>query len=202
MKSNSIKATRGRPKTLNREHILDVAIQAYWEEGVDTVSLNELCKKAKVSKPGLYREFGNEDGLRKAALLAYEEKILAPLLQMLTVNAPFRETLDNLVTLTTTDSVEWPYPKGCLFVNMRESHTRMGEATREQIDHTLERVLTLFEHWVERSREKGEFSAEMSSKFAATYIYSQISYAQSQMARGEEQNRVREILTTALSMLR
>ena len=49
MNSKATKASRGRPKTLDRDHILDVATQAYWKEGVGAVSLNELCKKAKVS---------------------------------------------------------------------------------------------------------------------------------------------------------
>ena len=38
-------------------------MQTYWQEGVDSVSVNEICKKAEVSKPGLYREFNNEEGL-------------------------------------------------------------------------------------------------------------------------------------------
>lgn len=195
------KASRGRPKTLNREHILDVATQAYWEEGIGAVSLNELCKKAKVSKPGLYREFGNEDGLRKAVMFNYDKNVLAPLYQMLAKDEPFRKTLDDIVTSVTSDSEERQMPNGCLFVCMRESYNQMGEVTKEQLDHTSGRVLAAYEDWVERSKTKGEFTADISSEFAATYIFSQMSFAASQMARGEDRTTVRAVLKMALSML-
>lgn len=176
-------------------------MQAYWEEGIDDISLNEICRRAKVSKPGLYREFGNEDGLMKAVLLAYWKKVLTPMLQIVNTDASFRETLDNLVSFATTVDNDQEVPKGCLMVKMRQSRMRMGKATQEQIDRTQEQVLTVYEDWVERSKAKGEFSADMSSQFAAIYIDAQLSNALAQIARGEQNNTVRAILMMAFSML-
>lgn len=201
MSLDSVRASRGRPKTLSRDHILNVAMQAYWEEGAGDVSINEICRKAKVSKPGLYREFGNEDGLMKEVLIAYQNNMLAPILQMLNADTTFRETLDELVLFVTANNDDQDMPRGCLVVQMRESRMRMGEATREQIDLTERQVLTMYEEWIERSKAKGEFSADMSSQFAATYIDAQLSHALSQIARGEQKNNVKNILKTALSML-
>lgn len=201
MNAKSTKPSRGRPKTLNRDHVLDVAMHAYWKEGIDGISLNEICRRCKVSKPGLYREFGSEDGLMKAVLIAYQEQVLTPVLQMLTTETPFRETLDNLVSFVTTVNAKQEAPKGCLVVKMRESRTRVGDATRKEIDCTEERALTAYEDWVERSKAKGEFSADMSSQFAATYIDAQLSNALSQIARGEQSNNVKKILRMAFSML-
>lgn len=195
------KASRGRPKTLNRDHTLTVALHAYWREGIHAVSLNEICRKAKVSKPSLYREFGNEDGLMKAVLIAYQKTVLTPILRMVTTDTPFRETLDNLVSFVTTVHDHQELPKGCLLVKMRESRMRMGEATREQIDRAQKQVLTVYEDWVERSKAKGEFSADMSSQFAATYMDAQLSNAMLQLARGEPNNHVKKILGVAFSML-
>ena len=56
---------RGRPRTLQRDHVINVAMESYWVSGPSNVSVNDICKRANVSKPGLYREFGNEDGLQK-----------------------------------------------------------------------------------------------------------------------------------------
>jgi AcrR family transcriptional regulator len=201
MSKNTTKASRGRPKTLNRDHVLDVAMHAYWKEGIGNLSLNEICRRCAVSKPGLYREFGSEDGLMKAVLLAYQEQVLTPMLQMLTTEAPFRETLDNLVSFVTTGNGNQEAPKGCLLVKMRESRMRVGEATREQIDRAQEQALTAYEGWVERSKEKGEFSTDMSPQFAATYIDAQLSNALSQIARGEQSSNVKKILIIAFSML-
>jgi AcrR family transcriptional regulator len=176
-------------------------MDAYWKEGIGNVSLNEICRRCDISKPSFYREFGNEDGLMKAVLLAYDEQVIAPVTQMLKTEAPFRETLDNLVSFVTTASDNREAPKGCLLVKMRESRMRAGEATREQIDDIQEKRLTAYEKWVERSKTKGQFPTDMSSHFASTYIDAQLSSALSQIARGEDSQVVKKILIVAFSML-
>jgi AcrR family transcriptional regulator len=201
MSSNPDKASRGRPKTLDRDHVVDVAMDAYWKEGIGNLSLNEICRRCDISKPGLYREFGNEDGLMKAVLLAYQKQVLTPVLQMLNTETPFRETLDNLVSFVTTVNDNQEAPKGCLLIKMRESRMLVGEATREQIDCAQEQALTAYGKWVERSKTKGEFSTDMSSQFASTYIDAQLSNALSQIARGEDSQIVKKILIVAFSML-
>jgi TetR/AcrR family transcriptional regulator, copper-responsive repressor len=201
MKSNPMKPARGRPKTLDRDHVLDVAMDSYWKEDISNLSLNEICRRSGVSKPGLYREFANEDGLMKAVLIRYQEQVLDPLQQMLNSEASFQETLDSLVSFATSASCHHESPMGCLFIKMRESRMQLGEATRAQVDFLEEQGLSTFRKWVERSKAKGEFSANMSPEFAATYIDAQISYASSRLARGEEPKIVKKILSVAFSML-
>ena len=65
------KPARGRPKTMNAEQVLDVAMTAYWQSDAADVSVNAICQMAGISKPSLYREFGSEDGLSRAALDRY-----------------------------------------------------------------------------------------------------------------------------------
>ncbi len=201
MDKDIVKASRGRPKTLNRDHVVDVAMQAYWKEGIDAMSLNEICRRCEISKPGLYREFGSEDGLMKAVILAYQERVLTPVFQMLNTETPFRETLDTLVSFVTEVNDNQEASKGCLLVKMRESRMHVGDATREQIDFAHEQALKAYEEWVERSKKKGEFNANMSSQFASTYIDAQLSHALSQIARGEDSQMVKKILILAFSML-
>ena len=205
------KASRGRPKTLDREQTITVAMQTYWSEDVDSISLNEICRRAKISKPSLYREFGNEDGLMKAVLIAYQKQMLAPVYQIIAADAPFRETLDSLVSVVTRSSDaqffsddqsdDQAVPSGCLFVKMRESYRHLGEETRAEIDLAKKEALTVYEEWVERARAKGEFTGDMPSQFASIYIDAQLSNALSLLARGEPNDEVKKILTVAFSML-
>ncbi|MBA0189884.1 TetR/AcrR family transcriptional regulator [Pectobacterium odoriferum] len=201
MNLNPIKPSRGRPKTLDRDHVLDVAMDAYWKEDIGNLSLNEICRRSGISKPSLYREFSNEDGLMKAVLIKYQEQVLNPVQQMLNSKTPFREALDNLVSFATSVSCNHESPNGCLFIKMRESRVHLGEATRAQVDFLEEQGLSVFRKWVERSKAKGEFSADISSEFAAIYIDAQLSHASSQIARGEDQQIVKKILLVAFSIL-
>ena len=196
------KASRGRPKKFDRNHVLDIAQQSYWKLGINQVSINELCKMAGVSKPGIYREFGDEDGLMHAVLERYNKKILGPMLSFLSLDVSFHETLQNLALHSTSEDESFEMPKGCLFANMKESRLSLGESTIEQIDKTYQSVIKAFEQWVDEAKEKGEFKmTDMDSRFAAVYIYAQISFAQSQMMKGETSKDVRAILQVALSVL-
>ncbi|KPH92154.1 hypothetical protein AMS57_01080 [Pseudoalteromonas undina] len=176
-------------------------MEAYWKEDIGNLSLNEICRRSGVSKPGLYREFSNEDGLMKAVLIRYQEQVLDPLQQMLNSEASFRETLDSLISFATSASCHHESPMGCLFIKMRESRMHLGEATRAQVDFLEEQGLAAFGNWVERSKIKGEFSANMSPEFAAIYIDAQLSNASSQISRGEDPKIVQMMLLVAFSML-
>ena len=198
---NNSNAPRGRPRTLNRDHVLDVAMQAYWHDGVDNVSVNEICKKANVAKPGLYREFTNEDGLMKAALQSYQKKILAPLFEALKADAPFRETLGYIVASITMENHDEQAPKGCLMAKMRQSRSYMGAGTQAEISHIHEQVLDALHDWVLRSKTKGEFTADLPPKYAATYVDAQMHCAMLQLAQGEEKQTVKEVLTLSFSVL-
>ncbi|MBT3135008.1 TetR/AcrR family transcriptional regulator [Alteromonas sp. ALT199] len=196
------KASRGRPKKFDRNHVLDIAQESYWTLGINQVSINELCKLAGVSKPGIYREFGDEDGLKHAVLERYEKTILSPMLSVLSLDIPFHETLQNLALYSTSEDETSEMPKGCLFANMKESRLNLGDSTIEQIDKTYENVINALELWIDAAKEKGEFkTTAMDSRFAAIYIYAQISFAQLQMMKGESGKDARAILQVALSML-
>lgn len=201
MSLDPIKPSRGRPKTLDRERVLEVAMDSYWKEGIGNLSLNEICRRCDISKPGLYREFLNEDGLMKAVIFKYHQEVLSPVQQMLSGDAPFRETLDNLVLFATSVDDSQGAPKGCLLIKIREAQMHLGEETRAQIDLIQEQVLEAYKKWVERSKVKNEFSVDISSEFAATYIDAQLSNASSQLSRGEDPQMVKKILVTAFSIL-
>ncbi|MBQ4831562.1 TetR/AcrR family transcriptional regulator [Alteromonas sp. MMG017] len=200
--SEEKKASRGRPKKFDRNHVLDIAQESYWTLGINQVSINELCKLAGVSKPGIYREFGDEDGLTHAVLERYEKTILSPMLSVLSLDIPFHETLQNLALYSTSEDETSEMPKGCLFANMKESRLNLGDSTIEQIDKTYENVIKALELWIDAAKEKGEFkTTAMDSRFAAIYIYAQISFAQLQMMKGESGKDARAILQVALSVL-
>ncbi len=91
------KANRGRPKTFDRNHIIDIAMMSYWKEGPIAVSINEICKRAGVSKPSVYREFGSEDGLKRAAVSTYCDLLIAQFERGMDLESNFVQILDSLI---------------------------------------------------------------------------------------------------------
>ena len=163
---------KGRPKTIDLERIKNVAMINYWSDGPTNVSLNEICFKAKISKPGLYREFGGD------------------------------ETLDLLIAFVIGNKDEEHIKKGCLLAKFRQSREKFGEKTQEQIDIILRERYLNFELWIKKAKSKGEFDFPLSSKFVARYIISQLDYAVSGLANGENNNNIKDVLTLSLSVFR
>ena len=193
---------KGRPKTIDLERIKNVAMVNYWSDGPTNVSLNEICFKAKISKPGFYREFGGEDGLMQSVLLLYKNKLIKQILNILKLEKPFDETLDLLIAYVIEKRDEEHIKNGCLLAKFRQSRDKFGKKTQEQIDIILKERYLDFELWIKEAKSKGEFNHPLSPKLVANYIISQLDYAVYALANGEKNNNIRHFLTLALSVLR
>ena len=164
-------------------------MESYWRDGLDGVSLNELCRRAGVSKPGLYREFGGEDGLMDATLGRYAETVLAPSLVPITSGRPFAEVLTEVVE-TLTD-VNRAGPAGCLLVKMHHSPARLGPMVKDRVSALRAGARSAYAAWVEEAKGRGEVSAGISTEVAAVFIETQCSNLLVQMALGEDPESLR-----------
>jgi AcrR family transcriptional regulator len=102
MSDDDPKPARGRPRTMNAEKVLDVAMTAYWQSDPADVSVNAICQMAGISKPSLYREFGSEDGLSRAVLDRYAEQVLSEMFVILHGGKGLRGRLTRSSTLRAT----------------------------------------------------------------------------------------------------
>ena len=93
-KTNS---ARGRPKTLDRDRVLQTALIQYWSKGPANVSISDICNLTGASKPGVYREFGSDDGLKKAVLEVYHGLAIQPVIDILEKNQPTTDAIDALI---------------------------------------------------------------------------------------------------------
>ncbi len=196
------KLPRGRPKTMNRAHTLDIAMNSYWADGVGNVSLNEVCRRAKVSKPALYREFGNEDGLMKASLEQYQQQVLSKIYSTLSADIPFFDVLDILKTYATFGSKEPFVHTGCLFVLMKDKQSKLGDATKAELLQAHALILKAYESWIDKAKTNNEISTKVESRLLATYITTQLGSAFSQQKRGDNPEDIHQVLTMALLIIK
>ncbi len=180
--------TRGRPKSLDRQRTIELAMQSYWREGVEACSVNEICRLTQISKPGLYREFGGEDGLMEAVLSHYREQAVVPLLAMLSAERPFAETLRRLIDWMTQNRET---PSGCLFIKMRSTPKRLGLATTHLIKAIRHEMQAAYKTWYQRSLARHEVKAELEPDLAAYFIETQLVTVANLMAAGEPPEQVR-----------
>ncbi len=188
----------GRPKTVDRQRVVALAMDHWWRQGVSNASLNEVCRQVQLSKPALYREFGGQDGLMEAALGYYEEQVVAPVLAATEMDLPFAELVELLIVGMTNA----PGPAGCLFTEMRLGRAQLGEATTKRIRTMEQHRRQVFQAWYRRALDRGEVNASVSPAVAARYIDTQIAMALALLGACEPAESVAEQTRLAFRTLR
>lgn len=199
MSESDGKPARGRPRTMKADEALGVALTAYWRGDPADVSVNAICQLAGVSKPSLYREFGSEDGLKRAALDRYADEALSDLFAILRRGGGLEETLDALIDFASADP---RMESGCLFYKMRADKHRLGPRTRARVDEIDLAAKAAYAAFLQARDEAGELRDGLSVEAAAAYLGEQIGLAITQRASGETPARVREMMELALSVLK
>ena len=168
--TKDIRKGRGRLKSVERGQAVERATDLYWREGCHTLSLNEVCQRISISKPALYREFGGEDGLVEAVLAHYRDIVVNPVLEFLTAEQPFAETLEALIVGMTAPR---PFPPGCLFTEMRMIRQQLGAQSLTLLEEMEAERRDAFTRWYARAIDKGEVNASITSDEAGQFIDAQ-----------------------------
>ena len=196
--NNQDKRARGRPKTVKKQETTELAMQIYWEEGIHKYSLNEICRRVKISKPALYREFKNEDGLMEATLIHYRELVILPMLSLRELPLTFSEVLSQAIEILTS---ERDRPAGCLFTHLRLAKPFLGTATLHRLEEIEKERFIAFQEWYGKALELGQVNPELSPTLAAGYIDTQLNTLLLQMGAGGDPQLIREHAKLAFKVL-
>ena len=161
------KPARGRPRTMSEDKVLDIAVSAYQQTDPADVSVNAICQMAGISKPSLYRAFGNEDGLTLAALDRYAERVLGDLFAILQRNQPLDTTLGALIDFAVDDP---RLETGCLFYKMRAGKHRLGPKTRARVDEIDATAIQGFEAYLKGQQEACGWLSDQPFGVVARYL--------------------------------
>ena len=71
MVTNSSKRARGRPQGFIPDEALDRAVEMFWEHGYEGVDVERIARAVNVTKPALYRAFGDKSTLLLKAVERY-----------------------------------------------------------------------------------------------------------------------------------
>ncbi len=78
MVTNNSKRPRGRPKGFIPDEALDRAVEMFWEDGYEGVDVDRIARAVNVTKPALYRAFGDKSTLLLKAVERYTMTYGAP----------------------------------------------------------------------------------------------------------------------------
>jgi AcrR family transcriptional regulator len=188
---------KGRPQTLNRQHVLDVAMDALWTSDAANVSMNAICQLAGVSKPAVYREFGSEDGLIHAVLAQYEQQLMPKLVGIFDENNSIDDALKQLIDFVSNSEFT---QTGCLHVKLSGTHQCLGEQTKALVTRLKAGLLLLIESFIVRKANAGHWLSQYPAPIAVQYIFVQFTVGLNLRAAAIPSSDIKQIMILAFKL--
>ncbi|MEO1748803.1 MAG: TetR/AcrR family transcriptional regulator [Pseudomonadota bacterium] len=130
----------GRPKSFERDKVLDAAVLVFWKKGYEGASLDDLTGAMGINRPSLYSTFGNKRDLFLAALDRYTavqgSAQSAPLHTEPTIRAAIAGFYREIIRTVSTQNG----PCGCLIASVASEVAERDRKVREKIANNHERA--------------------------------------------------------------
>jgi AcrR family transcriptional regulator len=167
---------KGRPKTFNKAQASKIAMETYWKEGIENVSLNEMCRKIGESKPSVYREYGGEEGLQLAALELYYKDRVEPVGKILfdaeSILVGIKSAFDFLINEHFKDE---KMGAACMF-NREGMHPseNLSVMCKNFIEKKDKENMSFLKEGLKRALDKGDLNKDINIDTYSVYIFNQI----------------------------
>lgn len=106
-----------RPRTFEREDVLDKAMQVFWAQGYEATSVDDLVKATGLVRQSIYNTFGNKHDFYLEALEHYQAFLGARMLGALKHAPSVKQGFRRLFNQVVDDAVSDTTRRGCMMVN-------------------------------------------------------------------------------------
>jgi len=158
-----------RPRKFTPEEAVDSAMHAFWRDGAQHVSYDQLVKKTGASRHGLYQEFGSKDRLLLSSLQHYEKAVLGDLMdELLKEDAALQELkhfFHSIAKIARYDSDS----SGCLICNTQLEIPDKGPV-RSHIDSFFKRMRSVFQQCLDRAQQQGQIDSDKDTSDLSHYL--------------------------------
>jgi TetR/AcrR family transcriptional repressor of nem operon len=126
-----------RPRTFDPDHAVDAAMQAFWRQGYEGTSLDDLTAACGIGRGSLYAAFGSKDALYLRALEHYQATEGDRVRACLTGDAPLADRVRALFERFASDGIDDPENRGCFVLNAAAERAPHDPATARRVREGL-----------------------------------------------------------------
>ena len=134
MVDNKTKKPPGRPRSFEPTEALDKAVEMFWADGYDGVDVERIAKAVGVTKPSLYRVFGDKPSLFLHALKRYGQTIGAEALIAFHSKPEIKEAVQALLEASVNAGTVERLPKGCFIACVAIAEAERSPEIRKAIN--------------------------------------------------------------------
>jgi AcrR family transcriptional regulator len=124
-------ATRGRPRSFDRDLALRKATELFWEQGYEGTSITDLTEAIGIAAPSLYAAFGSKEALFREAIERYA--VDSPTDRALAREPTARAAVAAMLHDNAEDYADPATPLGCMLVLGAPVGTPAQSGVRERL---------------------------------------------------------------------
>ncbi|MFJ9037389.1 TetR/AcrR family transcriptional regulator [Streptomyces sp. NPDC102406] len=194
-----------RPRTFDEERALDAAMHAFWENGYEATSTQDLCTATGLGRSSIYNTFASKHELFLRSLTRYIESTTAD--QMAVLEDAERAPLDRLRALfalivdTEIGTRRDGRSRGCLTVNTTVELAGRDPETARTIQRDLEVRLAALAATVSAGQRDGTIASRRSPAELARYLNTVIGGMRVQGQGGADRTALESTARIALDAL-
>ncbi|MET7294445.1 TetR/AcrR family transcriptional regulator [Streptomyces griseoloalbus] len=113
-RSGSVPRPRGRPRSFDRDTVLEKALLVFWEYGYEATSVSGLTRAMEIGAPSLYAAFGDKRSLFDEVVGVYAARYGRFADRALTEEPTARSAVERMLREAATAYTAPGRPRGCL----------------------------------------------------------------------------------------
>ncbi|ALX94201.1 MULTISPECIES: TetR/AcrR family transcriptional regulator [Serratia] len=192
------KKSRGRPKQFDRDQAVEQALELFWRHGYDSTSLADLVEATGAKAPTLYAEFGNKEGLFRAAVERYLSRYVECYNRLLAQELPIADIVEAYLRTSAEVFTDPENPSGCFMVCANAALSSSSNDLAEMLRNKHFAQETSLKACFDRKVQQGELLARTDTALLAKYIICLIEGMSAQAREGASREDLLRLLETTM----
>lgn len=147
-------------KSFDVDETLTRAMHAFWSQGYEATSMQDLVTATGVNRASLYATYGDKRALFVAALRKYDGEVRRRTLAHLAANLPpadaIRAVFDKFIDQTRSPGGNW----GCFLVNTALELAAHDAELAAMVNAAEDEIEAFFLAMIRKGQARGEFAAD------------------------------------------
>lgn len=190
----------GRPRTFDRDAVLDRAIEVFWSRGYERTSVQDLVDSMGIQRGSLYATFGDKRQLFLEALDRYEERFYRDI-RSLTATRPPKEAIGLVFEQVLIDCACGRAEKGCFITNTAVALAEEDEATASRVRANVSRVEDVFFEAISRGRSEGTVASRHEPRALARFLTNSLKGLRVLSKCYVDHDALRDVVSVTMSVL-
>jgi AcrR family transcriptional regulator len=167
------KRPRGRPRTFDREAVLDSAVIVFWEKGYDGASIDDLTTAMGIQRPSLYSTFGNKRRLFIAAIDRYAATHGSRAFGAFRLEPDPRHAVAKFFETSIECATDEGKPRGCMINTVATEAAENDTELRDKLSHMFAKTDAAIAKRLQASQKRSHgVSAGQSPEALARMVHS------------------------------